>query len=69
MGAGEIVLPVDSADGKKHIDVAEFSAKVHRVLNDAGYLRSARRVAESMRKFGGAPEAAERIARFAGVRN
>ena len=67
--AGEIVLPVDSADDEKHIDVAEFSAKVHRVLNDAGYLRSARRVAESMRKFGGAQEAAERIERFAGVRN
>jgi hypothetical protein len=33
------------------------------------YLRSARRVAESMRKFGGAQEAAERIERFAGVRN
>jgi len=69
LGAGEIVLPVDSADDEKHIDVAEFSAKVHRVLNDAGYLRSARRVAESMRKFSGAQEAAERIERFAGVRN
>jgi UDP:flavonoid glycosyltransferase YjiC (YdhE family) len=34
-----------------------------------GYLRSARRVAESMRKFGGAQEAAERIERFAGVRS
>jgi UDP:flavonoid glycosyltransferase YjiC (YdhE family) len=69
LGAGEIVLPVDSADHEKHIDVAEFSAKVHRVLNDAGYLSCARRVAESMRKFGGAQEAAERIERFAGVRN
>ena len=69
LGAGEIVLPVDTADGEKHIDVAEFSAKVHRVLNDDGYLRSARRVAESMRKFGGAQEAAERIERFAGVRS
>jgi MGT family glycosyltransferase len=66
LGAGEIVLPVDGADGEKHIDVAEFSAKVHRVLNDPGYLRSARRVAESMRKFGGAQEAADRIERFAG---
>ncbi len=69
LGAGEIVLPVDTADGEKHIDVAEFSAKVHRVLNDDGYLRSARRVAESMRKFGGAQEAAERIERFAAVRS
>lgn len=69
LGAGEIVLPVDGADGEKHIDVADFSTKVHRVLNDAGYLRSARRVAESMRKFGGAQEAAERIERFAAGRN
>ncbi len=65
LGAGEIVLPVDGADGEKHIDVAEFSAKVHRVLNDPGYFSSARRVAESMRKFGGAQEAAELIERFA----
>ena len=28
------MLPVDGADGEKYIDVAEFSAKVHRVLND-----------------------------------
>ena len=69
LGAGEIVLPVDGADGEKLIDVADFSTKVHRVLNDAGYLRSARRVAESMRKFGGAQEAAERIERFAAGRN
>jgi UDP:flavonoid glycosyltransferase YjiC (YdhE family) len=69
LGAGEIVLPVDGADGEKHIDVADFSTKVHRVLNDATYLRSARRIAESMRKFGGAQEAAERIERFAAGRN
>lgn len=66
LGAGEIVLPVDGADGEKLIDADEFSAKVHLVLNDPGYLRSARRIAESMRKFGGAREAADRIERFAG---
>jgi UDP:flavonoid glycosyltransferase YjiC (YdhE family) len=66
LGAGEIVLPVDGADGEKHVDVAEFSAKVHRVLNDPGYCSSARRVAESMRTFGGAQKAAELIERFAG---
>ncbi len=66
LGAGEIVLPVDGADGEKHIDVAEFGAKVHRVLNDPGYFSSARRVAESMRQFGGAQEAAQLIERFAG---
>jgi UDP:flavonoid glycosyltransferase YjiC (YdhE family) len=67
LGAGEIVMPVDDADGEKHIDVAEFGAKVHRVLSGLDYLRSAQRVAESMRKFGGAREAADRIERFAGI--
>lgn len=65
LGAGEIVKPVDGADGEKTIDVDEFRAKVHRVLNEPGYRKSARRVAESMRKFGGAQEAADRIERFA----
>ena len=65
LGAGEIVMPVDGADGEKQIDVAEFSAKVHRVLNEPGYRRAARRVAESMRQFGGAQEAADRIERLA----
>jgi UDP:flavonoid glycosyltransferase YjiC (YdhE family) len=65
LGAGEIVMPVDGGDGEKHIDVAEFSAKVHRVLNEPDYRRSAQRLAESMRKFGGAREAADRIERFA----
>jgi UDP:flavonoid glycosyltransferase YjiC (YdhE family) len=61
LGAGEIVMPTDGTDGEKHIDVAEFGTKVHKVLNDPGYRRSARRVAESMLKFGGASEAADRI--------
>jgi UDP:flavonoid glycosyltransferase YjiC (YdhE family) len=61
LGAGEIVMPTDGTDGEKHIDVGEFGTKVHKVLNDPGYRRSARRVAESMLKFGGASEAADRI--------
>jgi UDP:flavonoid glycosyltransferase YjiC (YdhE family) len=65
LGAGEMVLPVDGPDGEKHLDVDEFHTKVHRVLSQADYLRSARRVAESMRKYGGAREAADRIERFA----
>jgi MGT family glycosyltransferase len=68
LGAGEIVMPVDSADGEKHIDVAEFGAKIRRVLDDPDYLRSAQRIAESMRKFGGAEEAADRIEKFAASR-
>jgi UDP:flavonoid glycosyltransferase YjiC (YdhE family) len=65
LGAGEIVIPVDGADGEKHIDVAEFAAKVRRVLNEPDYLRSAQRIAESMRRFGGAQEAADQIECFA----
>ena len=66
LGAGEIVMPMDGADGEKHIDEADFSGKVHRALNEPGYRNAARRVAESMRRFGGAQEAADRIERFAG---
>ena len=69
LGAGEVVMPVDGVDGEKRIDTAEFSAKVHRVLNDPTYRASARRVAESMRQFGGAEEAADRIERLAPTRN
>jgi len=65
LGAGEIVLPTDGADGKRQIVVTDFGAKVQRVLNEPSYRNSARRVAESMRKFGGAHEAADRIERFA----
>jgi UDP-N-acetylglucosamine--N-acetylmuramyl-(pentapeptide) pyrophosphoryl-undecaprenol N-acetylglucosamine transferase len=65
LGAGEIVLPMDGADGEKHIDVDEFSTKVQRVLNEPGYRQSCRRIAESMRQFGGAQEAANRIERCA----
>jgi MGT family glycosyltransferase len=64
LGAGEIVMPLDAVDGEKHIDVAEFNAKVHRVLNEPAYRRSARSVAESMRQLGGAREAADRIERL-----
>jgi len=69
LGAGEIVMPTDGADGEKQIDAGEFSAKIDRVLNDPGYRASARRVAESMLQYGGASEAANRIERLAQSRN
>ncbi len=68
LGAGEMVMPVNDAEGEKHIDVEEFRAKVQRVLKEPGYRSSARRVAESMRQFGGAGEAADRIERLVKVR-
>jgi len=65
LGAGEIVLPVDGTGGEKQLDAEEFSAKVRRVLSEPGYRKSAQRVAESMRRYGGAREAAKRIEQFA----
>jgi UDP:flavonoid glycosyltransferase YjiC (YdhE family) len=61
LGAGEVVMPVNGADGEKVVDVAEFGMKVKRVLNEPSYRQSSKRVAESMRQFGGALAAAERI--------
>ena len=61
LGAGEVVMPVNGADGEKLVDVAEVRMKVKRVLNEPSYRQSAKRVAESMRHFGGASAAAERI--------
>ncbi len=68
LGAGEVVVPRKSGDGEKHIDKAEFGAKVKRVLQEPRYREAARRVAESMRKYGGAAEATHRIEEFAGNR-
>jgi len=65
LGAGEVVIPTAGADGEKRIDVAEFGKKVRRVLAEPYYREAARRVAESMRQFGGAQAAAERIEEFA----
>jgi UDP:flavonoid glycosyltransferase YjiC (YdhE family) len=65
LGAGEIVVPIDGADGEKQIDVAEFGAKVQRVLTEPSYRASARRISEAIGKFGGAKEAADRIEQFA----
>ena len=61
LGAGEIVLPIDGEDGEKQIDLADFAEKVHRVLHEERYRDAARNVAERMRQFGGAQEAAGRI--------
>ncbi|HEY2471736.1 MAG TPA: nucleotide disphospho-sugar-binding domain-containing protein [Terracidiphilus sp.] len=65
LGAGEVVMPVNCADGEKRLDLAEFSAKVKRVLNEPHYRESATRIAESMRQFGGPATAADRLEKFA----
>jgi UDP:flavonoid glycosyltransferase YjiC (YdhE family) len=65
LGAGEMVMPANGPDGEKRIDEGDFSAKVHRVLQDPTYRSAAHRVAQSMRQYGGAAEAAARIERLA----
>jgi UDP:flavonoid glycosyltransferase YjiC (YdhE family) len=65
LGAGEIVMPLDGLDGEKTIDAVEFKAAVLKVLNDPAYRRSVRRVAESMKRYGGANAAADKVERFA----
>ncbi len=64
LGAGELVMPTNGPDGEKQIDADDFSAKVHRVLKDPAYRSAARRIAQSMRQYGGATEAANRIERL-----
>ncbi len=61
LGAGEIALPIDGPDGEKQIDIAEFTSKVHRVLNQPSYRESASRVALNMRSYGGVRLAADKI--------
>lgn len=65
LGAGEVVLPVTGRDGEKHVDVADFRAKVRRVLHEPSYRASAQRVAAAMRNYGGATAAAQRLEHFA----
>jgi UDP:flavonoid glycosyltransferase YjiC (YdhE family) len=64
LGAGEIVMPVTRADGEKAIDSVEFGAAVNRVLKDAAFRQSAKRVSESMRKYAGSKAAADQIEQF-----
>ena len=68
LGMGEVVMPVTDADGEKRVDVAEFSAKVKRVLSEPRYRETARREAESTKKYGGANAAAEKLEAFAARR-
>ena len=69
LGAGEMVPPTDGEDGEKKIDVAEFSAKVDRVLHGPAFRTAAQRVADSMREYGGADEATRQLEKFASERH
>ena len=67
LGCGEIVIPTVDAEGEKHVDAAEFGAKVEAVLAEPRYREAARRLAATTRRFGGAREAADRIERLAAI--
>jgi len=65
MGAGDIVLLTEAGPGGKQVSVEELRAKVRRVLSDPSFRRNAGRIAETMRTYGGASEAARLIENFA----
>jgi UDP:flavonoid glycosyltransferase YjiC (YdhE family) len=52
---------VTRAGGEKAIDAVEFGAAINRVLKEAAYRHSAKRVSESMRQYAGAKAAADRV--------
>lgn len=64
LGAGVVVTPTEGASGEKSLPPEELRSKVRQVLSDPSFAAGARRVAESMRGYGGAAEAARLIDRF-----
>ena len=64
LGAAQVVMPIPEPDGSKRIDVEEFRAAVNRVLSDNRFRSAAQGVAQSMKKYGGAHQAADRIEKF-----
>ena len=69
LGAGEFVICTSATNGEKQIDMADFSAKVKACLTEKCYRTAARRVCESMRQYGGAEQAADRIERLAAAKS
>jgi len=65
MGAGDIVLLTEAGPGEKQVSVGELRAKVRQVLSDPSFRLNAGRIAESIRTYGGASEAARLIDSFA----
>ncbi|MES2220252.1 MAG: nucleotide disphospho-sugar-binding domain-containing protein [Acidobacteriota bacterium] len=68
LGAGEMVKPTEAIHGEKQIELADFSAKVNRCLTENSYRTAARRVCESMSRYGGAEQAADRIEQLAAAK-
>jgi MGT family glycosyltransferase len=64
LGAGLVVVPTEGASGEKGLSLEELRLKVRQVLSDPSFAANARRVADNMRNYGGAAEAARLIDRF-----
>jgi UDP:flavonoid glycosyltransferase YjiC (YdhE family) len=69
LGAGELVIPTGGANGEKQIDLADFGVKVRSCLTESRYRTAARRVCESMSRYGGAEQAADRIEKLASAKH
>jgi MGT family glycosyltransferase len=65
LGAGAVVVPAQGASGEKEMSVEELRGRVRQVLSDPSFGANARRIAETIRGYGGAPEAARLINGFA----
>jgi MGT family glycosyltransferase len=61
VGAGEFIVPIESARHKKHVCVDELRAKVKQVLADPAYTANARRISDKMQTYSGAGEASRLI--------
>jgi ubiquinone/menaquinone biosynthesis C-methylase UbiE len=64
VGAGEYILPTEGSAGEKHVNIDNLRMKVRKVLSDPSYAKSAHRVSEKLRAYGGALEAANQIENF-----
>lgn len=64
-GAGALVLPVEHARARKHVQAEELRATVQKVLEDPSYTLSARAISEKLQAYGGAQQAARLIEELA----
>lgn len=65
LGAGDFVLPITDASGKKkQINAAEVSDKIDRILTDSSFRENAKRISEKLRSYGGPSYAASLIEDF-----
>jgi len=67
LGAGEFVLPLETADGRKRVEISSLKRTVRDVLKTPGYRERARRYGEVLRSYGGVEEAVDLIDDLVGV--